>query len=187
MTAQAAKTGRALRIFTIVGLIVCGVLGYGYWHARTHASFHIDMHFITESGAKPQTIPEAKISFQDESGEVLAQGISDEKANFVHLLHPDAGDCHEVAKTTATSSEGRTAWQECFAQQAVWIPTWARDLRQVDVTYNGRRFEKIPVTVSEYNSDWFLWWVPLPHVGGEPYTYFRTTIIVDLGDSSPRN
>jgi hypothetical protein len=168
----------------ILVLIVCGVLGYGYWHAATHASFHINLHLLTAQGARPQAMPKAEITFRDESGKMLAQGVSDESANFVHLLHPEAGDCHDVEKMAATSSTVRTAWQECFAQQAAWIPTWARHLREVDVQYNGRRFEKIPVTVSEYNSEWFLWWVPLPHVGGKPYTYFRTTITVKAGHIS---
>jgi hypothetical protein len=186
MPARPTKPKTARRVFIII-LLVCGVVGYGYWHAATHASFHIDMQLRAEPGARPQDMPNAEIAFLDESGDMLARGVSDGNANFVHLLHPDVGDCHEVEKTATVSREGRTAWQECFARQSVWIPTWAKKVHQVDVVYNGSRFEKVPVTVSEYSSEWFLWWVPLPHVGGKPYTYFRTTIVVDAGDISLRN
>jgi len=162
-----------------ISLITSVVLGYGYWHARTHASFHIDMRLLTSPGEKPQSMPNAEIIFLSESGEILAQGISDEKANFVRLLHPEAGDCHEASKAAPTSKESRAIWQKCFAQQSTWIPKWAKKVKQVDVIYKNRRFEKVPVTVSEYNSEWLLWWVPLPHVGGKPYTYFRATITVN--------
>jgi hypothetical protein len=187
VTTPSKKPGTALRVFMVVMLVVCGVLGYGYWHAVTHASFHIDMNLRTGPVARPRAMPNAEIVFLDESGAILARGVSDSNANFVHLLHPEVGDCHEREETATVSKEGKTAWQECFTLQSVWIPTWAQDLRQVDVTYNGSRFDKIPVTVSEYNSEWFLWWVPLPHVGGKPYTYFRATINVDARDTVLQN
>ena len=181
MTAKSTTQSFFLSALLSVSLITIVVLGYGYWHARTHASFHIDMHLLTGPGEKPQDMPNAEITFLDESGKVLALGVSDEKSNFVRLLHPEAGDCHEAAKEAPSSKESRATWQKCFAQQSTWIPKWAKKVNQVDVLYKNKRFEKIPVTVSEYNSEWFLWWVPLPHVGGKPYTYFRATITVDAG------
>lgn len=173
-----------MRVFIIVMLMFCAVLGYGYWHSVTHASFHIDMQLTGEQGRTQQSMPMAEISFLNGSGQVLAKGISDDKSNFVHLRHPDAGDCHEVEQAATTSNKGRTAWQECFAKLSTWIPQWAEDVRMANVTYQGHRFEKIPVAVSAYNSEWFLWWVPLPHVGGKPYTYYRATIHVDTTDQN---
>ncbi|MCU7835441.1 MAG: hypothetical protein KZQ83_09310 [gamma proteobacterium symbiont of Taylorina sp.] len=44
--------------------------------------------------------------------------------------------------------------------------------------------KKIPITISEYNSvsEWLLWWVPLPHIGGKPYSYFRASIDLEQYD-----
>jgi hypothetical protein len=161
--------------------VVGAVLGYGYWHAVTHASFNVTTHMVTGPGQKPQDMLLAKIDFLDAAGNKLAQGFSDEKYNFVHLLHPQVGDCHEIAQTSGTKA-GRNAWQECFAQMSTWVPQWAEDVKMVDVTYQERLFEKIPVSVSSYNSDWLLWWVPLPHIGGKPYTYYRMRITVEAAE-----
>jgi len=172
-------SSKTLSVFTIAILMFCSILGYGYWHSVTHASLHVDIRLLSVPGAAAQTMPLAKISFQDESGHFLAAGISDEKSNFVHLLHPDVGDCHEAEKAATTSNKSRTAWQECFDELSTWIPQWVKDVHMAEVIYKGHRIEKIPVAISANNSEWFLWWVPLPHVGGKPYTYYRATISVD--------
>ncbi len=65
---------------------------------------------------------------------------------------------------------------------ATWIPQWAGKVKQVDVVYQGQIFAEIPVNVSVYNSDWYFWWVPLPHIGGRPYTYYRASITVEPTD-----
>lgn len=182
MNAERTKTSKALRAGFIIVLVVGVVLGYGYWHAATHASFHIDLKYLPDPGQKAQSMANAQIRFLNAKGQVLAEGVGDDKANFVHLLHPEVGDCHDVEEAASRSSEGRNAWQKCFARLSTWIPLWAEEVRMVDVTYENRRFNRLPVTVSAYNSEWPLWWIPLPHVGGKPYTYYRTTITVGAGD-----
>jgi hypothetical protein len=37
----------------------------------------------------------------------------------------------------------------------------------------------VPVSVREYADDWWLWWVPLPHLGGPPYTNLELTVNLD--------
>ncbi len=180
MTMQAGKTGRMPRVLGFVALLAVAVLGYGYWHAATHASFYISVDGLTRPAEQGQYGPVATVALHNAAGEVLARGVVDEKYNYVRLLHPDVGDCHAIESAATTSPQGRTAWQACFARLSTWIPTWARDVHQAEVVYGDQRFAKIPVTVSESGGEWALWWVPLPHVGGKPYTYFSATIRVDV-------
>jgi hypothetical protein len=158
------------------------ILGYGYWHSSTHASFHVELKMEDETGKDLKSLPGAEVKFLDSEGRVLATGISDERYNFVHLIHPEVGDCHDVEKEAPFSKAARNAWQKCFARQSIWIPRWVREVRQVEINYQECLYQNIPITVSEYNSGWYLWWVPLPHVGGKPYTYFSARIIVEERD-----
>jgi hypothetical protein len=166
------------KILIIVFIIAC-ILGYGYWHSSTHASFHIQLNFKDVTIGKPKTIPSAEIIFLDSKGRVLANGISDEQYNYVHLIHPEVGDCHEVEKLASSSKEAKESWQECFEHLSTWIPKWAGEVRQVDLKTQNCLLKKIPVTVSKNNSDWFLWWVPHPHIGGKPYSYYNLSIPVE--------
>ncbi len=161
----------------IVAIIGC-ILGYGYWHSSTHASFHIQLNFMNVN-KEPKTIPKAEIIFMDSEGRVLAHGISDEQFNYVHLIHPEAGDCHEVEKLASSSKEAKESWQECFEQLSTWIAKWASKVHQVNLKTQSCLWRNIPVSVSESKSDWFLWWVPHPHIGGKPYSYFSLSITVD--------
>jgi len=166
----------------ILTLIFIGsILGYGYWHSATHASFYVGLKYKKIDGQQPKTMPKTEVLFLDSAGRVLARGISDEKYNYVHLIHPEVGDCHQVEKSAHSSKDAEEAWQNCFEKMSTWIPMWAGQVRQVELK-TQRCPVKIPVTVSRWNSDWYLWWVPLPHVGGKPYAYYSLSIIVDEND-----
>jgi len=166
---------KTLVIVAIVGTI----LGYGYWHSSTHASFHVQLSIHDVRKGKPNFIPKAERSFMDSEGRVLATGISDEQHNFVHLIHPEVGDCHDIEQSASTSKEARKSWYECFEHLSTWIPTWAREVRQVDIKTQSCLWKNIPVTVTESNPDWYLWWVPHPHTGGKPYSYYSVNITVE--------
>lgn len=176
-----------LRSALLIGALVGAVLGYGYWHSVTHAACHVDMNIVTDRAEGQRPIPKAEVTFFDDSGHVLAKGIGDDRYNYVHLLHPVVGDCREAEEGAATSREGRTAWEECFEELSTWIPRWAKYVRRAEVKYGECRFENIPVTFERRNTEWPLWWVPLPHVGGMPYTYFRSTLNIDEKDCLPAN
>ena len=61
---------------------------------------------------------------------------------------------------------------------------WAGKVRQVNLKSPICQLENYPVAVSRYNSDWYIWWVPLPHVGGKPYAYYSLNITIDEKDCS---
>ena len=54
-----------------------------------------------------------------------------------------------------------------------------RKVRAAALESGACRIERLPVTVTEYPDTWWLWWVPLPHIGGNPYTSFAIAIEVD--------
>jgi hypothetical protein len=37
----------------------------------------------------------------------------------------------------------------------------------------------VPVGRREYGDGWWLWWLPLRHVGGQPYRYFALEVHID--------
>jgi len=167
-----------MKIVLIIVVIMACILGYGYWHSLKHASFHIQLDFNNESDGTQKSRPRVRIKFLDSKGRVLAHGISDDHYNFVHLIHPEVGDCHEVEQSASVSKSGKNAWQACFEDLSTWIATWVSHVSQIDIKEQQCTWRNIPVTVSKSDSDWLLWWVPHPHIGGKPYTNYSLNITV---------
>jgi hypothetical protein len=94
---------------------------------------------------------------------------------------PSRYACHEAERQAAQSGTARAEWQRCFRTQARWVVTWARAVRAVDLRLGGCVLRRVPVAVREYGDAWWLWWIPLPHVGGPPYRYFDITLELDRG------
>jgi len=166
------------RIVLSVLVVVSAILGYGYWHAKTHGALNVSMYDLSAK----QTfalLKDASVVMMDESGAVLATGTSDSRFGTVYLSHPEAGSCYEAERQAFHSSEGMDTWQTCFRQQATWVMQWVRQVRYVDVHWQDCSLAHVPVSVEEYSADWWMWWVPLPHIGGKPYTYFGLTIRLD--------
>lgn len=170
------------RILILVIPIAGVLLAYGYWHSITHASAYIGLVFKASTKNKQKSLQNAEVIFFNSNGDVLAKGVNDKTYNFIHLIHPKVGDCHKVVKVTTSSRESRELWQKCSKQLSIWIPRWIRDVRQVEVKHKDCSSKKIPIVISERNSTWPLWWVPLPHVGGKPYSYFTSSIIIEEKD-----
>ena len=162
-----------MRTALIIVVIVGSILGYGFWHSSTHASFHVQINFKDFTREKPR-----KIHFLNSDGHVLAKGIIDEQYNYVHFIHPVIGDCHEVEQLASFSKEAKKSWQECFEQLSTWIPKWVNEVRQIELIAHNCIVKNVPVKVSKSNLDWILWWVPHPHIGGKPYSHYSLSIAV---------
>lgn len=125
-------------------------------------------------------LKDTSIMIRDSNGKLLATGQSDAQYGTVYLAHPDTGSCYEAERQATRSRSGMNAWQNCFKQYSTWIMEWIDEARFVDVQVAGCRLNMIPVSVKDRGAaDWLLWWVPLPHVGGKPYTYFSLTLRID--------
>jgi hypothetical protein len=155
------------------------ILAYGYWHSSTHAQFDVTLNFKNINNGNSLPFLKAEIAFLDSKRRILASGKVEEKFHYVQLIHPQVGNCYEKAKSIPSSKKSRKIWQECYKHLPSWISQWVDEVSQVDIKTSNCTIRKIPVTVKKYNSHWWLWWVPLPHVGGKPYSYYSTRITID--------
>ena len=121
----------------------------------------------------------AELVFLDAASTKLAQGEAREPLGIVSIYHPKAGDCTREERKAPFNLEARKAWQQCFETKSRWLMTWIRDVRYVRVSMGNCLIDKVPVAIEEFKDDWWFWWVPLRHVGGSPYTYFKLTLWVD--------
>ncbi len=167
------------RIIALTILLVIAILGYGYWRVSSYGWFYISIYDISDNDKKYQNIKDAKIQLLGSEGNVLAEGRSDSRHGVVYLSHPEVGFCVEEQSRVPYSKDNRQEWYDCYEMQSKWIVGWAGDVKYMDLEFDKCLLMKIPVTVSESKGDWTLWWVPHPHIGGKPSTYFSISIQVD--------
>ncbi|MBQ0719318.1 MAG: hypothetical protein KBT88_13185 [Gammaproteobacteria bacterium] len=173
---------KALNVAAAISGIAIIVIAYGYWHSISHGSAYIDLTFETPDTIKKDLLSKARVLFLDAEGNILAAGERDKEYNFVHLIHPSAGDCHAVENRAASSGKAKKQWRDCFAKQSLWIPTWINNVRQVLIKHPYCTSKPLPIIISAHNNGWLLWWVPHPHIGGKPYSYFRSSILIKDND-----
>ena len=165
-------------LFALFAMIV---LGWGYWHRITHATLNLWVHEVslkTDRQTHGQVVS-AGIVFISAAGAVLAEGKISEPYGVLSISHPEVGDCSRYEREASSNLEARQEWQRCFEAMSRWLATWAKKVRYATVTMNDCRIEKMPALLNEYRESSWIWWVPLPHIGGKPYTYFSLTLRVD--------
>ena len=163
------------------------ILGYGYWRVKTHGWLYISLYDTYGTANKYQQIRGAKIWLMDSGGNVLAEGKSDSLHGVVYLSHPEVGFCVEEESRALFSKEDRKSWYDCYEKQSKWIMGWVRSVKYMDLEFDKCLLEKIPISISESKGDWWLWWVPHPHIGGKPSTYFNISVTVDGGNCRKPN
>jgi hypothetical protein len=159
----------------IITLIFVSVFTWGYWHVSTHgvAYVRIDDAALKTDNLSWQLAPEVTVIFKDINGNVLAKGVQDEKLGTITFEHPDIGNCYKK-----TQGHGKD-WRSCFDSMAKWVANWFPHIHYADVSVGKCTIKQIPVAVKSSLEDWWLWWVPHPHIGGIPYTYFNVLLVVD--------
>ncbi len=155
------------------------LLGYGYWHVSTYGWLYISLYDISGKNRKFTQIKDAKILLLNSDGDVLAEGKSDSRHGVVYLSHPEVGFCIEEESQAPFFKEDRQKWYDCYEKQSKWFVEWVRSVKYMDLEFNKCLLKKIPVSISESKDDWWLWWIPHPHIGGKPITYFNINIQVD--------
>ena len=158
----------------MVALAVTGVAAaigaFGYWHAATHATFDVHLAYKTTVGFAAQ-LRNGQIEFLDDNGAALARASIDTKFGVVWLAHPDKGQCGPALAPDA--------YQDCFRAQATWIPQWVRAVRYANITLERCSIARRNVQLTTHRDNLLLWWLPLPHVGGMPYTRYSATFAID--------
>ena len=169
---------RVMRTVLVLAIIAALVLGYGYYHTVTHGWMNVN---LVDASQKQDTgnIRDAEIRLLDGDGKLLANAKSDHQYGVVRLIHPEAGDCSAEERKASSSPAGQDNWQKCFGTLSTWLVRWAGQVRFAEVKLANCDLKRVPVTVDESRDDWWLWWVPLRHIGGKPITYFSVSISVD--------
>jgi hypothetical protein len=162
----------------VVLAAAAAILGYGYRFGATHGSLSVSVLDVSDRG-RPRNVPSVRVSFLDAAGQTLAEAQAAPPAGTIYLMSPARYACHDVEERAAFSDAARRGWDECFERQSRWLPTWVRSVRAVDLQSGACAIAGVPATISERADTWWLWWVPLPHIGGKPYTSFSLTIQVD--------
>lgn len=167
-----------LRALAAIMLSIVALLGWGYWRSSTHASLNLrieDEGLRTERQRYGSPHP-ATIELLDDDGAILATVKSIEPLGYFQAFHPnpDIQSCGQY-----DGYDRREHYARCFAVHSRWVAGWAPRVRRARVTVGECRLEDVPVAVSSSNADWWLWWVPLPHVGGTPLGYFEMSVAID--------
>jgi hypothetical protein len=115
---------------------------------------------------------DAQLSFYDETGQLLAEGKTDNEDGIVLLRHPVYGYCEPY------SEEHRLRWRECLEQHGVWQAKWLPRLRTVSIRTGSCELKGVPVTFKTY-AVWGFWWVPLPHIGGLQSTMYKVNLKIN--------
>jgi hypothetical protein len=164
--------------FLFLSLLLVGlVLAWGYWHSMTHAALNVR---VDDDGMKTDRVAygtphDVTLVFRGPANEQLAVARSVEPSGHIAALHPDAaiGNCAHPG--------ARVNYAGCYQTYSAWSSTWAGNVRTADVTVGSCELRRVPVGVAASNSEWLLWWVPLPHIGGVPYRYFQLVVRIDSG------
>jgi hypothetical protein len=169
--------GRRARL-TLFGIaaLVAAALGYGWWQAHTHADVWLQVknHAARAPGQLWANAVDARVVMRDASGGALAEATLEAPQGLPRWTGPHGAaiDCG------AAQAQGGRAWRDCWERQARWMAQWAPRAHSARVTLGRCIVDPVPVTRKLY-TDWWFWWVPLPHVGGTPIKHFAINLHVD--------
>jgi hypothetical protein len=160
-------------VFGVLAL-VAAVLGYGAWRAHTHA--YVDLRVKDHAGRTPNLlwadVKDARLVLQDAAGRVLAEATLELPYGEPRWTGPEgrAVDCRPQL--------ANEAWQRCTEAHSRWVAGWVTHAQQARVTVGRCIVDSVAVRRQDY-SDWWFWWVPLPHVGGTPHAYYTLEMHLD--------
>ena len=180
-------SGRRMRWALYIGSVVfigAAVLAFGFWRATSRVHIHLGL-VNAQVGTTGAPVFNAEVVLRDLAGNELARGRSDDRFGIVRFAHPQFGTCE--SEENAASAEGRAKWNECISRKFRWQATWAARVSQLDLGFESCRLVGIPLTLRGRRDDWWLWWVPLPHIGGDPLTEFSARISVRTNPCQARS
>lgn len=159
------------------------VVAWGYWHLVNHAAVSIRVNdYALRSERQSFGAPRGvTLTFRDQSGVLLALARSVEPQDYILAVHPNEhiGSCHESGRTTSSGHASQSNYAECYEHYSTWSATWAPLVHDADVVVGQCQLHRVPVDVRTSNGEWWLWWIPLPHIGGAPRQYFEFTVSID--------
>jgi hypothetical protein len=168
-------------------LLAVVTLARGFAFVHSHGSLQVDVNDVSATDRIARVVP-LEVTFFDSSGRALARTTADSATGGTsYVTFPAGYACHSVELRAATDLNARREWSICFERQSRWLMTWAADARFVDVEARPCSLHRVPFTMKMTPEDWWLWWVPLRHVGGDPYTYLAAEIQFNRSQCTARN
>ena len=167
-----------LWFFLVTSLLCVVALAYGYWHVRTHGSLYVSLH-DTSLGRYGEPVKEGVIELLDGSSHKLITLTADGLYGAYLITAPAPYDCHPQERAASHGNPAQDAWQTCFQRQSRWVAEVAPSIASATIRFGRCELRNVPASLGANYSDWFLWWVPLPHIGGKPYASFSHTFYVD--------
>ena len=153
-------------------LVIVVILARGYAFVKSHGALQVDAVDVSDTSRSPHLVPFA-LTFLDEAGAKLASAAADSATGSIYLTSPTQYACHSIERLAATNADARREWSRCFARQSQWLMTWVSRAKFVDIDAPPCALHRNPVAISGFEDRWWLWWLPVRHVGGDPYTYWR--------------
>jgi len=145
------------------------VLGWGFWYSVNHAVVYFSINdYALQTPKRLYGSPQGVyLVLRDALDNDLAIARSIEPQGYILAVHPnhEIGDCSQA-------SDSQVDYSACFKHYSTWLSGWASRVSSADIHVGSCELHAVPVTVYHSNSEWPLWWVPLPHVGGLPREYF---------------
>lgn len=165
------------------------VLAWGYWHALGHAHLHlrVDDHALKSAHVLYGSPHDVHLTLRDRAGGLLAVAQSVEPQGYILAVHPDAsiGNCERRDGPGVAVQAPPGGYAACYQRYSAWFAEWVPRVHSADVVVGACALRGVPVVVHRSNSEWLLWWVPLPHVGGLPRQYFELSLAIDSRACTP--
>ena len=158
-------------------------LAWGYWHAQTHAglSLQVQDHGLRTDRQLYGTPQGVTLQLLGPANEHLATARSVPPLGSLLVVHPNSaiGNCEHRGIRAPGGPAAPGDFEACYAALSAWASQWAPRVRRANVVVGNCELRDLPVHTYTSNADWWLWWVPLPHVGGVPRRYFEFTLKID--------
>jgi len=159
------------------------VLFWGYRYSLSHASLQLRVDdYALKSERQAYGVPHGvTLTLRDSAKGQLAVARSVEPLGYILAVHPsaDIGNCEHRGIRPSSGNGSQGDYPSCYEQYSAWSATWAPRVHSADVSVGSCQLREVPVTVRMSNDEWWLWWVPLPHVGGLPRQYFELAVAID--------
>ena len=176
------------RFFAIIAILIGAVFAYGYWQVRSNGYFNIS---LSDRAGRTATrlsgdVERAEIALRDAARAVIAEGYVEPPWAFIRWRYPGHAECERTESAAMQTSDGYARWRQCIATFRRWYREAGDAARFFDVRWGACSVASVPLQMRINRDGWMVWWVPLPHVGGTPYTTYSAYIMLDSRDCSAR-
>ena len=158
---------------------IAAVLGWGWWQARTHADVHVSVNDLAlkTPNLRWGALQSGTLVLHDANGQALAHAYVAGQG-VVKFSDAPASACDRFEVQAPFDFAARDAWSRCYVARSKWQAGWAGKVAYASVTSGTCTIAKAPVQARRYDDGW-LWWVPLPHVGGSGSAYHAFEVYID--------